>query len=51
MSGILADDMGLGKTVQTLALLAFLAENRQQRGANFSVAEMESDVCTGNVTS
>ena len=32
MSGILADDMGLGKTVQTLALLAFLAEHRQQTG-------------------
>ena len=32
MSGILADDMGLGKTVQTLSLLAFLAESRQQRG-------------------
>ena len=32
MSGILADDMGLGKTVQTLALLAFLAERRQQTG-------------------
>ncbi len=47
MSGILADDMGLGKTVQTLALLAFLAEIRQQPGADFcnlSILSLQS-VC------
>ena len=46
MSGILADDMGLGKTVQTLALLAFLAEIRQQPGADFcnlSILSLQSD--------
>lgn len=42
MSGILADDMGLGKTVQTLSLLAFLAESRQQRGPHLVVSPMST---------
>ena len=42
MSGILADDMGLGKTVQTLALLAFLAEIRQQPGPHLVITPMST---------
>lgn len=33
INGILADEMGLGKTVQSIALLAHLAEVREREGA------------------
>ncbi|KAL9597302.1 MAG: hypothetical protein Q9219_005226 [cf. Caloplaca sp. 3 TL-2023] len=33
-SGILGDEMGLGKTLQTLALIQYLKENRQQTATN-----------------
>ncbi|CAE7475525.1 SNF2 [Symbiodinium natans] len=42
LSGILADDMGLGKTVQTLALLAFLAESRNQPGTHLVIAPLST---------
>ncbi|GAA5851229.1 hypothetical protein JCM5353_005258, partial [Sporobolomyces roseus] len=32
VNGILADEMGLGKTVQTLALITYLIEHKQQPG-------------------
>ncbi|CAE7225076.1 SNF2, partial [Symbiodinium microadriaticum] len=42
MSGILADDMGLGKTVQSLSLLAFLADSRDQQGPHLVVAPLST---------
>lgn len=35
INGILADEMGLGKTVQSIALLAHLAEVREQQHKGF----------------
>lgn len=35
INGILADEMGLGKTVQSIALLAHLAEVREHRDKGF----------------
>ena len=32
LNGILADEMGLGKTIQTISLITFLIEVKQQRG-------------------
>ena len=32
VNGILADEMGLGKTLQTISLLAYLLERKQERG-------------------
>ena len=32
LNGILADEMGLGKTVQTIALIAYLMEFKDNRG-------------------
>lgn len=32
LNGILADEMGLGKTIQTISLITFLIETKQQRG-------------------
>ena len=32
LNGILADEMGLGKTIQTIALITYLIEKKQQRG-------------------
>ena len=32
LNGILADEMGLGKTIQTISLLAYLIEKKQQNG-------------------
>eukprot|EP00656_Telonema_subtile_P037385 TRINITY_DN4159_c0_g1_i2.p1 TRINITY_DN4159_c0_g1~~TRINITY_DN4159_c0_g1_i2.p1 ORF type:complete len:1134 (-),score=426.22 TRINITY_DN4159_c0_g1_i2:94-3495(-) len=32
LNGILADEMGLGKTIQTIALLAYLYESKNERG-------------------
>ena len=32
LNGILADEMGLGKTIQTISLIAYLIEKKQQRG-------------------
>lgn len=31
MNGILADDMGLGKTIQTIAILSYIWETKNQR--------------------
>ena len=38
LNGILADEMGLGKTVQAIALLAYLAEEKNIRGPFLVVA-------------
>ena len=32
LNGILADEMGLGKTIQTIALVSYLMEEKQQLG-------------------
>lgn len=32
LNGILADEMGLGKTIQTIALIAYLVENKNNTG-------------------
>ncbi|KAJ3807011.1 SNF2-family ATP dependent chromatin remodeling factor snf21 [Lentinula aff. lateritia] len=32
LNGILADEMGLGKTIQTISLISFLIESKNQRG-------------------
>jgi ATP-dependent helicase STH1/SNF2 len=32
LNGILADEMGLGKTIQTISLVTFLIEAKQQNG-------------------
>ncbi|CAK62957.1 unnamed protein product (macronuclear) [Paramecium tetraurelia] len=37
MNGILADEMGLGKTIQTIALLAYLAANKQIWGPHLVI--------------
>lgn len=37
LNGILADEMGLGKTLQTIALLAYLREDRAIRGPHIVV--------------
>lgn len=38
LNGILADEMGLGKTIQTIALIAYLLENKGVRGPHLIVA-------------
>ncbi|KAF3775292.1 putative ATP-dependent DNA helicase [Nymphaea thermarum] len=38
LNGILADEMGLGKTIQTIALLAYLMENKGVSGPHLIVA-------------
>lgn len=38
LNGILADEMGLGKTIQTIALLAYLLENKGVTGPHLIVA-------------
>lgn len=38
LNGILADEMGLGKTIQTIALLAYLTENKGLSGPHIIVA-------------
>lgn len=37
-NGILADEMGLGKTIQTIALIAYLLENKDVHGPHLIVA-------------
>lgn len=32
LNGILADEMGLGKTIQTISLVTYLIEKKQQNG-------------------
>ena len=32
LNGLIADEMGLGKTIQTISLITFLIEVKQQRG-------------------
>ncbi|CAA6658913.1 unnamed protein product [Spirodela intermedia] len=38
LNGILADEMGLGKTIQTIALIAYLMENKGVSGPHLIVA-------------
>ncbi|KAL7144672.1 hypothetical protein ABFS83_07G028500 [Erythranthe nasuta] len=38
LNGILADEMGLGKTIQTIALIAYLIENKGVTGPHLIVA-------------
>ncbi|KAH7655866.1 Nucleoplasmin ATPase protein [Dioscorea alata] len=38
LNGILADEMGLGKTIQTIALIAYLMENKGVNGPHLIVA-------------
>ncbi|KAG6524793.1 hypothetical protein ZIOFF_014733 [Zingiber officinale] len=38
LNGILADEMGLGKTIQTIALIAYLMENKSVTGPHLIVA-------------
>ncbi|XP_075516257.1 putative ATP-dependent DNA helicase CHR12 [Primulina tabacum] len=38
LNGILADEMGLGKTIQTIALVAYLIENKDVTGPHLIVA-------------
>jgi SNF2 family DNA or RNA helicase len=38
LNGILADEMGLGKTIQTIALLAYLLENKGVAGPHIIIA-------------
>ncbi|KAK1313760.1 Chromatin structure-remodeling complex protein SYD [Acorus calamus] len=38
LNGILADEMGLGKTIQTIALIAYLMENKNVTGPHMIVA-------------
>ena len=37
LNGILADEMGLGKTVQVMALIAYLWENKGNRGPHLII--------------
>ena len=39
-NGILADEMGLGKTIQTLALIAYLAEKHGRKGPHLIVCPL-----------
>ncbi|RZC92224.1 hypothetical protein C5167_026857 [Papaver somniferum] len=38
LNGMLADEMGLGKTIQTIALIAYLAENKNVTGPHLIIA-------------
>ncbi|AQK42080.1 chromatin complex subunit A [Zea mays] len=38
LNGILADEMGLGKTIQTIALIAYLLENKEVAGPHLIIA-------------
>lgn len=38
MNGILADEMGLGKTIQTISLVAWLMESKQEFGPHLIIA-------------
>ncbi|KAI3863998.1 hypothetical protein MKW98_031590 [Papaver atlanticum] len=38
LNGILADEMGLGKTIQTIALIAYLAEKKNVTGPHLIIA-------------
>jgi len=40
LNGILADEMGLGKTIQTIALLAYLAEKKNVQGPHLVVVPL-----------
>lgn len=42
LNGILADEMGLGKTIQSIALLAHLAEDKQNYGPFLVVAPLST---------
>lgn len=37
-AGILADEMGLGKTIQTISLLAYLMEKKENQGPHLILA-------------
>jgi hypothetical protein len=42
LHGILADEMGLGKTVQTIALLAYLAEYKGNKGPHLVIVPLST---------
>lgn len=42
LHGILADEMGLGKTVQTIALLAYLAEYKANKGPHLVIVPLST---------
>ena len=42
LHGILADEMGLGKTVQTIAMLAYLAEYKANKGPHLVVVPLST---------
>jgi hypothetical protein len=42
MNGILADEMGLGKTIQTISLLAHLAEAKGDRGPHLVIVPLST---------
>lgn len=45
INGILADEMGLGKTVQSIALLAHLAEVRGHEALGFLFVHTSQKLC------
>ena len=51
VNGILADEMGLGKTIQTIALLALLAEAKGNPGPHIVLAPKVGRARTGRATS
>eukprot|EP00698_Gefionella_okellyi_P018911 TRINITY_DN5728_c0_g1_i1.p1 TRINITY_DN5728_c0_g1~~TRINITY_DN5728_c0_g1_i1.p1 ORF type:complete len:1195 (-),score=255.42 TRINITY_DN5728_c0_g1_i1:350-3466(-) len=42
LNGILADEMGLGKTIQTISLLAYLAETKNQPGPHLIIVPLST---------
>ncbi|KAF0993275.1 hypothetical protein HZS_5546, partial [Henneguya salminicola] len=42
LNGILADEMGLGKTIQTIALFAYLMENKRVHGPHIVVVPLST---------
>lgn len=40
LNGILADEMGLGKTIQTISLITYLIEKKQQNGPFFIIVPL-----------
>eukprot|EP00736_Rhodelphis_marinus_P012156 Rmarinus@m.28402 len=42
LNGILADEMGLGKTIQTISLLAYLAEKKNDQGPYFIIVPLST---------
>ncbi|GAB5591414.1 ATP-dependent DNA helicase Snf21 [Umbelopsis nana] len=42
LNGILADEMGLGKTIQTISLVTYLIEKKQQNGPFFIIVPLST---------